>query len=253
MKVTKEQLVEIISEEIHQVLNEQDEPYDRRRPVDKPYTDYGTGADKRFAYVLNGRLNKGMDSKPGFMQRMKSKFGGRDPILDMAMKRLHNVAYEMFYKDLSDLPDEEQAEKRAYRLSDKALSAFRDELRNLKDAQLLRINQGMKVSKEQRADIERLMNNWDKSLRDTQKKAGAMRAYNEMTQKALKLQDQRKYKEANELIDKIIAGVESGALQSTGLTPLANTQKNRLGFTKALKTDLRGRLVKDENGDYIGK
>ena len=58
MKVTKEQLVEIISEEIHQALNEQDEPYDRRRPVDKPYTDYGTGADKRFSYVLNGRLNK---------------------------------------------------------------------------------------------------------------------------------------------------------------------------------------------------
>ena len=68
MKITKTKLKEIIKEELvqalnEQTINEQDEPYDPRRPVDKPYTDYGTGADKRFAYVLNGRLNKGMDSK----------------------------------------------------------------------------------------------------------------------------------------------------------------------------------------------
>ena len=258
MKITKTKLKEIIKEEIvqalnEQTLNEQDEPYDRRRPVNEPYTDYGTGADKRFAYVLNGRLNKGMDSKPGFMQRMKTKFGGRDPIVDMAMKRLHNVAYEMFYKDLRDLPDEEKAEKQAYRLSKQARREFEDELQNLEDTKTLRQNQDMKISKEQRAEIERLMNNWDESLRKMQQKSQAMLAYNSMTQDALKLQDQRKYKEANELIDKIIAGVESGKLQSTGFTPLELTKKNRLGFTRALKTDLRGRIVKGEDGRTIGK
>ena len=44
MKITKTKLKEIIKEELEQALNEQtlneqDEPYDRRRPVDKPYTD----------------------------------------------------------------------------------------------------------------------------------------------------------------------------------------------------------------------
>ena len=231
MKVTKEQLVEIISEEIQQVLNEQDEPFNPRRPLDEPYTDYGTGADKRFAYVLNGRLNKGMDSKPGFMQRMKTKFGGRDPIVDMAMKRLHNVEYEMFYKDLRGLSDDERAEKQAYRNSKKAFDEFWEEIENVKDTTVLRRNQGMKMSKEQRRDYENLIVNAEKrrsKMRDT---AQARKNYVEMNQQALELQKNRRYKEANELIDKIEAGVESGKVSIASVPRIA------------LKTDDRGRTL----------
>jgi len=255
MKITKTKLKQIIKEEVvqalnEQTLNEQDEPYERFRPVDEPYTDREAGADKRFAYVLNGRLNKGMDRHmPGFMQKMKSKFGGRDPILDMAMKRLHNVAYEMFYKDIRDLEGEEWDKADAYRRSKQALSAFQDELHNLEDAKILRQNQGIKIPKQQRADIERLLNNWDKTMRDMSKRAGAIAAYNSMTLKALELQDRRKYEEANELIDKIIAGVESGELDNS------RRPKNSKGMRilGAFKTDWRGREIKGDDGRPIGK
>lgn len=234
MKVTKEQLVEIISEEIQQALseqalNEQDEPYDSRRPLDEPYTDYGTGADKRFAYVLNGRLNKGMDYKPGFLQRMKTKFGGRDPIVDMAMKRLHNVEYEMFYKDLRGLSDDERAEKQAYRNSKKAFDEFWEEIENVKDTIVLRRNQGMKMSKEQRRDYENLITNAEKRRSRMRERAQARKNYVEKHQQALELQKNRRYKEANELIDEIEAGVKSGKFEIV------------LTADVAMKTDDRGR------------
>jgi len=147
------------------------------------------------------------------------------------------------------LEGEEWDKADAYRRSKQALSAFQDELHNLEDAKILRQNQGMKISKEQRADIDRLLNNWDKTIRDMSKRGGAIAAYNSMTQDALELQDRRKYKEANELIDKIIAGVESGELDNS--RPPKNSKGIRI--LPAYKTDLRGREIKGEDGRYIGK
>jgi len=247
MKVTKEQLVEIISEEIQQVLNEQalneqfsDEPFNPRQPLGRPYPN--VGVDKKYAYVLNGRANKDMDTSPSFMQKIKTKFGGRDPVLDQAMKRLHNVEYFLFYRPINGT-DEERAEKMAYRKSKEAFNEFWEEIRNLKDTRTLRVNQGMSASKKQRAELENLIDSAEERRQGLYKKSESQERYKNATQKALDLQKKRKYKEANELIDDIIAGVESGELDNSG----------RPYVSPAYKTDDRGNPLKGEDDRYIGK
>jgi len=233
MKITKTKLKQIIKEEVVQALNEQtlneQEPYNPRQSLGEPYSD--VGADKKYAYALDGKLNKGMDHTPGVLQRMKTKFGGRDPIVDMAMKRLHNVEYVMFYKDLRGLSDEERAEKEAYRNSQEAFDEFWEEIENVKDTTVLRRNQGMKMSKEQRRDFENLIANAEKRRSKMRDQAQARNNYVEMNQQALELQNNRRYKEANELIDKIEAGVESGEVSVASVPKIA------------LKTNDRGQLL----------
>jgi hypothetical protein len=233
MKITKTKLKQIIKEELVQALNEQtlneQEPYNPRQGLDKPYSD--VGADKKYAYTLNGRLNKGMDYNPGFLQKMKTKFGGRDPIVDMAMKRLHNVEYAMFYKDLRGLSDEERAEKQAYRNSKEAFNEFWQEIENLKDTRALRRNQGMRTSKEQSRDYENLIANAEKRRIEMGNRAEGRKNYVEKHQQALELQKNRRYKEANELIDEIDAAVKSGKFEIV------------LTAKRAMKTDDRGRLL----------
>ena len=137
----------------------------------------------------------------------------------------------MFYKDLRGLSDDERAEKQAYRNSKKAFDEFWEEIENVKDTTVLRRNQGMKMSKEQRRDYENLIVNAEKrrsKMRDT---AQARKNYVEMNQQALELQKNRRYKEANELIDKIEAGVKSGKVSIASVPRIA------------LKTDDRGRTL----------
>jgi hypothetical protein len=147
------------------------------------------------------------------------------------MKRLHNVEYAMFYKDLRGLSDEERAEKQAYRNSKEAFNEFWQEIENLKDTRALRRNQGMRTSKEQSRDYENLIANAEKRRIEMGNRAEGRKNYVEKHQQALELQKNRRYKEANELIDEIDAAVKSGKFEIV------------LTAKRAMKTDDRGRLL----------